>query len=104
MPIYEFECKGCGEVFEHFLHVNDAIEDVVCTHCGSKEIKKVISPFGFRTRQRVKGDYKPDPECVNDTCVPQDRPKPFGWGSKNYKPGQYLKELPRFKKKTQIGT
>ena len=95
MPIYEFECKKCGHIFEYLLNHGDSQEEVRCETCNSPDIHKIVSPFGFRTRKRVKGSYKPDPLCEHDMCVPQDLPKPFGWGSKDYVPGQYLKELPK---------
>ncbi len=97
MPIYEFECQSCGTIFELFLKGKESKESVTCGSCGSSEVNRVMSSFGFRTRQRIKGEYKPDPECRNGTCVPHERPKELGWGSKDYVPGQYLKKLPEYK-------
>ncbi len=45
MPIFEFRCKDCGEVFERLCL--DAAEetDVECPRCGSKDVKKEFSAF-----------------------------------------------------------
>ncbi len=42
MPIYEYRCEKCGEVFEAIvsLHSN---RDIGCRHCGSKDTTKLIS-------------------------------------------------------------
>ena len=50
MPIYEFECPACGEHFEEL--VLGSKNDIKCPRCGSSEVKKKVSTFGF------KCDYK----------------------------------------------
>lgn len=42
MPIFEYECKGCGERFE-FLTLGS--EKPVCKKCGGTELEKMISSF-----------------------------------------------------------
>ena len=43
MPIYEFRCEGCGEVFELLaMSKNDQVE-AKCPHCDSVEISRVLS-------------------------------------------------------------
>jgi putative FmdB family regulatory protein len=41
MPIYDFKCKKCGEVFEELCRVD---EKPSCK-CGSLETEKLISSF-----------------------------------------------------------
>ncbi len=41
MPIFEFRCKKCGEVFESFIM--KGIEKVNCPRCNSSEVEKLIS-------------------------------------------------------------
>lgn len=41
MPIYEFKCKSCGEIFESF--VIKSHENVSCPKCGSVDLEKLIS-------------------------------------------------------------
>ncbi len=43
MPIYEFRCEGCGEVFELLaLSKNDQVE-AKCPQCGDTRITRVMS-------------------------------------------------------------
>ena len=49
MPIYEYECKGCGHKFEAIQRVSDdALRD--CPECEQAELKKLISAAGFRLK------------------------------------------------------
>lgn len=41
MPIFEFKCAKCGEVFESF--VLRGAENVSCPRCGSEKVEKLIS-------------------------------------------------------------
>jgi len=45
MPIYEYACNACSEVFAFLKWANAADEDTACPKCGSKDIKKLISSF-----------------------------------------------------------
>lgn len=46
MPIYEYQCQQCGEVFSHFwrsisaANTGDALQ---CPHCGSESTTRVVS-------------------------------------------------------------
>ncbi len=41
MPIYEYECEGCGERFEELVAADAAL--VPCPECGSERTKRLIS-------------------------------------------------------------
>ncbi len=43
MPIYEYRCSQCGEVSEIFHKKVQPDENVVCLHCGSKKLEKLVS-------------------------------------------------------------
>ena len=43
MPIYEFQCPGCGQVFDKLMSFSEADQVPVCPHCGEKETKKMIT-------------------------------------------------------------
>jgi len=46
MPIYEFKCKKCENLFEIlFMSRNEKIE-VFCPSCKSKNVDKMMSVFG----------------------------------------------------------
>lgn len=42
MPIYEYECQGCGKVFELLVRLSST-DAPTCPHCSSTELKKKIS-------------------------------------------------------------
>ncbi len=46
MPIYEYECRTCGEVFELLQRLNDPPPDK-CPKCGSKNVAKRMSLSSF---------------------------------------------------------
>ncbi|MCP2519586.1 zinc ribbon domain-containing protein [Candidatus Aminicenantes bacterium AC-708-M15] len=45
MPIYEFQCKKCGEKFEILVIGKDM--EISCPKCKSSDITKLISSFGI---------------------------------------------------------
>ncbi len=45
MPIYEFECKKCGERFEQLLGINEPTNDLRCPKCQAENPRKVLSVF-----------------------------------------------------------
>jgi putative FmdB family regulatory protein len=48
MPIYEFKCKKCGNVFEHLCFRSDDKDHVSCTSCGHKETETLLSTFSSK--------------------------------------------------------
>ena len=51
MPIYEYECRGCGEVHEFLQKFSDSPKRK-CPSCGKLRLKKLISAAAFH----LKGD------------------------------------------------
>jgi putative FmdB family regulatory protein len=49
MPIYEFECEGCGERFEELVASESTAVD--CPSCGSRRARKLISQVSPPGRQ-----------------------------------------------------
>ncbi len=45
MPMYEYECKTCGEKFEKRLSFSQADQIQECPACRSNETKKRVSTF-----------------------------------------------------------
>jgi len=56
MPIYEYECKKCGESFELLVFGNKTVS---CPKCGSSEIIKKFSTFA------MKGVQKGNSKCTS---------------------------------------
>ena len=49
MPIYEYECRDCGHVFDALQKMSD---DVLrdCPDCGKAELRKLLSAPNFRLK------------------------------------------------------
>lgn len=47
MPIFDFECQSCGNVFEKLVLKSDA-PTPGCTACGAANVQKMVSAPGFR--------------------------------------------------------
>lgn len=48
MPLYEFDCAGCGEPFEKLVRSSQAVSTVVCPACGSPHVTRRLSTFAVR--------------------------------------------------------
>ena len=46
MPIYEYECKACGERFEKLVRTMGSSEAVACPKCESVKTARALSVFG----------------------------------------------------------
>jgi putative FmdB family regulatory protein len=45
MPIYEYQCRKCGEAFEKIQKVDEGGESLKCPSCGEQGPQKVLSGF-----------------------------------------------------------
>ncbi len=43
MPLFEFECRDCGEKFEDLVSSLEAA--VTCPQCGSDQVGRLLSVF-----------------------------------------------------------
>jgi len=48
MPIFEFQCEECGEIFEELV-LGGNLEGIKCKKCGSSRVKKVMSQVAFKS-------------------------------------------------------
>jgi len=55
MPIYEFECGKCKNVFETLFTSRDDMSKVACPACNSKKTKKLMSTFGGKIGSTSSG-------------------------------------------------
>ena len=61
MPIFDYECKECGEVFEN-IEIWTSHKAKICKKCGSKKIKKIFtSHFEVRMDSDCVKKSLPDP-------------------------------------------
>jgi putative FmdB family regulatory protein len=45
MPIYEYECKKCGKIFEVYQRLSEKGNDIKCPVCGAEKPVKRVSSF-----------------------------------------------------------
>lgn len=62
MPIYEYECRDCGERFERLTTARERNASAACPQCGSENTERVVSGFA------VGRPSKPATGCT--TCCP----------------------------------
>ena len=63
MPIFEFRCKKCGNVFEEFVFSSKTnFDDLACPVCGEKKSEKLMSAFSSSTGSMSTG-YAPASSC-----------------------------------------
>jgi putative FmdB family regulatory protein len=43
MPIYEYQCPKCGQIFDKLMRFSEADKLPDCPHCGEKETRKMIT-------------------------------------------------------------
>ncbi|MCJ7734668.1 MAG: zinc ribbon domain-containing protein [Anaerolineales bacterium] len=43
MPLYEYQCPGCGETFDKLVSFSEADKIPVCPKCGEQNTRKMIS-------------------------------------------------------------
>jgi putative FmdB family regulatory protein len=45
MPVYEYQCNDCSQRFELFIQHRMISDGVVCRHCHSPQVRKLVSSF-----------------------------------------------------------
>jgi putative FmdB family regulatory protein len=53
MPLYEYQCKDCGFLFDALRPIKDADQPIVCKQCESEHTKRQISVFFAQSGGRV---------------------------------------------------
>ncbi len=61
MPIYEYECRDCGHIFDVLQKISDDPLKF-CPDCGKPELKKLLSAPRFRLKGSgwYETDFKSD--------------------------------------------
>ncbi len=63
MPIFEYKCRKCGNIFEFFLRQKDVPK---CPKCGSSDLTKLMSTFSSNVRKGSIG--RSCNVCTGGTC------------------------------------
>jgi len=60
MPLYEYECRGCGQRFEHLTRSD---RPPVCPGCSSQDLAKLFSVFAAQSSTPAKSTIAPCGSC-----------------------------------------
>ena len=63
MPIYEYQCNACGRVCSHLV-LNVREFEPFCTHCGGRDVKKLISRVRVRLSEETRMERLMDPSLL----------------------------------------
>jgi putative FmdB family regulatory protein len=63
MPIYEYRCLSCGNVFEKIVSLRE--DSINCENCQSERLEKLFSVFAVQGHESASFDSVPGP-C--NTC------------------------------------
>lgn len=54
MPLYEYECQNCKNIFTAVLSLREhEMEEVSCPNCRSKEVRQLMSAFIAKTASKT---------------------------------------------------
>jgi putative FmdB family regulatory protein len=45
MPLYEYECRECGAIFEKLVRTSTDVSKLQCPGCGSAKLEERFSSF-----------------------------------------------------------
>jgi len=51
MPLYDFQCKGCGHEFEVLVRAQDPA--ATCPSCKSEDVEKLPSSFAVSSAEKT---------------------------------------------------
>ena len=71
MPIYEYECKSCGNKFEHRCDITAKDEEIKCPQCGTKNPRRTLSKFGVGSSGSGSGSGRADSGFSGGSCSPR---------------------------------
>lgn len=67
MPIFDFFCNNCNKTFERFVSSFKEVNGIHCPHCGSIEIKKMLSGFNCGSTGVSSGKNSAGSSCSGVT-------------------------------------
>jgi putative FmdB family regulatory protein len=70
MPIFEFRCLECGDIFEKlFINSNDEV-DMACPKCKSQSLERVVSRTNYAMGVGPGGNQ---PKMTTKHCGPSNQ-------------------------------
>lgn len=76
MPIYEFECSACGNVFDRLQKLSDP-DPETCPDCGKKKVHRRVTAPSFRLSGSgwYETDFKKDGDKKRNLAGKDEAPK-----------------------------
>ena len=81
MPIYEYQCPNCQNVFEEWVKLSEAHGEEPCPKCGTKSPRLIshtsfvlkgggwyVTDYGYRKGMKEDGGAKDDSAVTKDTA------------------------------------
>ncbi len=71
MPLYEFRCLKCNDIFEILVLSGGDDVEMRCPHCGAEKFERVISSANFAMGSGKGEQTKPQVQsrqCSSGTC------------------------------------
>lgn len=69
MPIYEFRCEGCGQVFEHLALTKKEEKRACCPECGGEDLSRVMSACSSVVESSSSGASSAAPQMESRSCA-----------------------------------
>ncbi|MFC1869229.1 zinc ribbon domain-containing protein [Thermodesulfobacteriota bacterium] len=70
MPIFEFRCSGCGNIFEKLFMSSDEKVDIACPDCKSQSFERVVSGASYAIGAGPGGKQ---PKITTKSCGPSNK-------------------------------
>jgi putative FmdB family regulatory protein len=80
MPIYEFRCLNCNELFERLLMNTEEMREIHCPSCNATTTEQVMSSANFSVSGGTPGGTShpgsQTRKCSGGSCTTYDIPGP----------------------------
>ncbi|MFB0510131.1 MAG: zinc ribbon domain-containing protein [bacterium] len=68
MPLKEFKCTGCKEVFEALVFNKSDEDRLTCPKCGSKQLTILFSAFSVSGTEKKVSSISSCTSCSTKSC------------------------------------
>ena len=75
MPIYEYECAGCGQRFDKLIRNIEKPPEIVCPSCDSPDVQRLISKVAIHSGD---GGSSFDADAAEAAETASGKPPVFG--------------------------
>jgi len=76
MPLFEFKCLDCDDVFEILVMNNNDTVELACPKCKSENFERVLSTTNYSVNSQSKGkSYNSQTRtCSSGSCTTYELP------------------------------